>query len=745
MVLSPPTALWVVPVSDPAGVARHVLDVARNGIPGWRLVFLAPPGDLPGRLREMGAFVVEAPFGPDHGLRASITSLRDVVRRERPAVVHSHLSYADIVAALAVGRGPRLVTTEHGIARDDVVYHRSTTKARVMALAHTARLRRFDAAIAVSRATADAMDAKWHPRREVVVIPNGVDLVSRLVPLAPQLAVGGGLRILSLARLAPEKRLALLVDGFAELHRAHPEARLTLAGTGPDELSLRQQVERLGLTKVVTLPGFVDPEEAMAEHDVLAMLSVWENCSYALLDAAASRHGCRGERRRRQPRDPAGPARWSAPDDPNEVASALAAPGPRPGRPARALRLAERGRHVRTDRGDVRRPRDIAMSRIDSPWTLPDQTIDRADEADREIRITDFALMAALPLRSVEVAGYPINEFAMAALVGLCLIRRARGGARLPDLVVILLGALLALLVVSGMANQLDWTRRVGHVAILAGLIWAGGTGRLSLRSVGGGTGDGVDRGHRTRRRRDRRRQLPRPPHRIPRRPQRRRLLHRRAGDPGDLLLRRPLEGAAGRGRADRRRPGAQLLPHRAAGGCLRRWSGCCSDGASARSAAPRWRQVWCGSSTTSPTSLTTFGPFSNRSGSDALRDRIIAQERVAARRRTVVRPRSRHCQGQHPRPRVLLPQQLSRHPPGRRLAGPAPRARTAGLRLPAAHRPGRARRPDRRRRAGGHHRRRRSWRSPSARCCSTPRWPSPWRSPSVRRSIRRRTDSPDG
>jgi glycosyltransferase involved in cell wall biosynthesis len=25
----------------------------------------------------------------------------------------------------------------------------------------------------------------------------------------------------------------------------------------------------------------------MAEHDVLSMLSVWENCSYALLDAAA--------------------------------------------------------------------------------------------------------------------------------------------------------------------------------------------------------------------------------------------------------------------------------------------------------------------------------------------------------------------------------------------------------------------------------------------------------------------------
>jgi glycosyltransferase involved in cell wall biosynthesis len=278
---APPTALWVVPVSDLAGVARHVLDVARTGLPGWRLSFLAPPGALPRRLRELGATVTEAPFGPDHGLRASVATLRDVVRRERPAVVHTHLSYADIVAALAVGRGPRLVTTEHGIARDDVVYHRSSRKAHAMALVHTARLRRFDVAIAVSHATAAAMQEKWHPRVPVTVIHNGVDPVDRLTARPAT-----GLRVLSLARLAPEKRLPALVDGFAELLVAHPTARLTLAGTGPEEAALRAQVERLGLRDAVTMPGFVDPEAAMAEHDVLAMLSVWENCSSALLDAA---------------------------------------------------------------------------------------------------------------------------------------------------------------------------------------------------------------------------------------------------------------------------------------------------------------------------------------------------------------------------------------------------------------------------------------------------------------------------
>jgi glycosyltransferase involved in cell wall biosynthesis len=285
MVLSrptaPPTALWVVPVSDLAGVARHVLDVARAGIPGWRLAVLAPSGPLADRLRELGADVHEGPFGPGHGLRASVTTLRGVVLRVRPAVVHSHLAYADIVVALAAGRGPRLVTTEHGIARDDAVYHRSSGRTRAMAAVHTARLRRFDAVIAVSRATADAMVEKWHPRMPVTVIPNGVE------PLAPRPPRAPGLQVLSLARLAPEKRLPALLDAFAVLRRDHPGARLTLAGTGPEEPALRAQVHRLGLGDAVSLPGFVDPEPAMAEHDVLAMLSVWENCSYALLDAAA--------------------------------------------------------------------------------------------------------------------------------------------------------------------------------------------------------------------------------------------------------------------------------------------------------------------------------------------------------------------------------------------------------------------------------------------------------------------------
>ena len=75
-----PLTLWVVPVADLGGVARHVLDVVRVGLPGLRLAVLCPEGALAARLRELGAAVFTGHFGPDAGLAASVRTLRRTVR-----------------------------------------------------------------------------------------------------------------------------------------------------------------------------------------------------------------------------------------------------------------------------------------------------------------------------------------------------------------------------------------------------------------------------------------------------------------------------------------------------------------------------------------------------------------------------------------------------------------------------------------------------------------------------------------
>lgn len=295
------TALWVVPVPDFGGVARHVLDVAQTGIPGYRLVVCAPEGKLTERLRELNIPVHAVPFGPSRGFRTSFASLVHVIEREKPAIVHSHLAYADVIAAAVVNSlkmrrlanrsltVPTLITTEHGIAGDDAVYHGTSRRSKLMEQVHRVRLWGTNAAIAVSRSTAEQMRRKWGARR-VSIIYNGVDaprlraaVHKHRVPTEPDAP-----RILSLSRLSPEKGIDVLIEAFAQLRTVYPKAHLEIAGEGDLADTLTQQVRELHISDAVTFSGFVDPLEAMGRSDMVVQLSIWENCSYTLLDAKAA-------------------------------------------------------------------------------------------------------------------------------------------------------------------------------------------------------------------------------------------------------------------------------------------------------------------------------------------------------------------------------------------------------------------------------------------------------------------------
>ncbi|MBS1848929.1 MAG: glycosyltransferase family 4 protein [Actinobacteria bacterium] len=287
------TVLWAIPVSDLAGVARHVLDVVGVGIPGWRMVILCPPGPLADALGSLDVEIVVRPFGPEAGTYRSLRVLRDEIRRHRPDVVHSHLSHADLIAAMAVvGTPTAWITTEHGVAADDALYNANALRARAMVLAHHTRMRRLDGQIAVSRSTLATLRAKWSPSPTIrsVVIPNGIDPVDDETGARSVERHAPGLRMGSICRLAPEKGLDTLIDAAAAVIGSHPDAHLTVAGTGPLAGDLAGRAATLGIADSVSFPGYVDATELLADLDVVVQLSAWENCSYALLDAL--RAGC---------------------------------------------------------------------------------------------------------------------------------------------------------------------------------------------------------------------------------------------------------------------------------------------------------------------------------------------------------------------------------------------------------------------------------------------------------------------
>lgn len=282
-------ALWIVGAGDLGGVARHVLDVASTGIPGWRLGFLVPSGPLAARLSALGMELVDpsGSFAKDRGAARSIASVHRSLRSFRPHLVHSHLSWADMVTSLATaGTGVARVSTEHGISDVPNLYNPRPEIAELKRRLHHWRLNRTDGVISVSMATQRSITRQWGPlgRSCQAVVHNGVDPPPATPPRQ-------GLRIGILSRIAPEKRVGLAIAAFAVLHARRPDARLVIGGTGDLELECRKLVSTEGLTSEVRFLGHAGLPGFWNLVDIVVQVSSWENCSYTLLDAISHGRG----------------------------------------------------------------------------------------------------------------------------------------------------------------------------------------------------------------------------------------------------------------------------------------------------------------------------------------------------------------------------------------------------------------------------------------------------------------------
>jgi len=132
-----------------------------------------------------------------------------------------------------------------------------------------------------------------------VVVPNPVATLTvdhklraeALLSRYPELA--GRRVVLFLSRVDPIKGLDLLLDGFAKIRAARPDAVLLVAGNGDEGFAarLREQVQRLGVQRDVIWTGFLDGEEkraAFATADVFVLPSYSENFGVAVVEAMAS-------------------------------------------------------------------------------------------------------------------------------------------------------------------------------------------------------------------------------------------------------------------------------------------------------------------------------------------------------------------------------------------------------------------------------------------------------------------------
>lgn len=228
-------------------------------------------------------------------ISTSLPALNRVLRNLRSDVLISAqtpLNALALISSRMVGKPPRVMVTEHN--------HLTTASQNTARLGD--RLRplmvswlypRAEWIVSVSEGVADDLARAGRiPRDRIRVIYNSLDLDDIQRKAAepvdhPWFAQKDIPVILAVGRMYKQKDYPVLLDAFAKL-RARREAHLLILGEGEERPALQEQVQRLGLTRDVEMPGFTpNPFAYMARASLHALSSEWEGFAIVLTEALA--------------------------------------------------------------------------------------------------------------------------------------------------------------------------------------------------------------------------------------------------------------------------------------------------------------------------------------------------------------------------------------------------------------------------------------------------------------------------
>jgi glycosyltransferase involved in cell wall biosynthesis len=244
--------------------------------PGLRQTVVTGRGsELAARLRQESIPVVETAWSAGIDPRALFNVWR---LANATTILHAHDAHALVLAGIAAAvTGARLVVTRR------VDFH----------LRRPGFWGRADRVIAISNAVRDVLRSDGLASTRIEVVHSGIDLqevrsappalIRAQLGLAPNLPL-----VVNVAALVPHKDHLTLLAAAALLHRRLPDLHWVIAGEGPLETQLRNQVHEMGLADRIHFLGQVsNARGVIAEGDLFVLTSREEGLGTSVLDAMA--------------------------------------------------------------------------------------------------------------------------------------------------------------------------------------------------------------------------------------------------------------------------------------------------------------------------------------------------------------------------------------------------------------------------------------------------------------------------
>jgi glycosyltransferase involved in cell wall biosynthesis len=211
----------------------------------------------------------------------------------RPAIVHLNTAMnrkafwrdaAYVLVAKLLRR--RVVHQIHGGLLPDAFCGNRLTRSIVRWL-----LRLPDAVVVLAEVEVEAY-RRFVPAARVELIPNAIETNGVIGDHRAGAATNGFLNLVYLGRLAENKGILDIVSAIKGLTEREIKTRLSIAGSGPDEVRLRQKVELLGLSDQVTFHGplFGEEKNRLWQGADIFVFPTYhtEGLPYALLESMAA-------------------------------------------------------------------------------------------------------------------------------------------------------------------------------------------------------------------------------------------------------------------------------------------------------------------------------------------------------------------------------------------------------------------------------------------------------------------------
>lgn len=272
------------------GAETQLVRVAREfALRGSRIevICLGSPGVLSRGLEEAGISVFYLGLDPKRPNPLALWHLVARLRASKPRVLVCFMFHANVAGRIAgrLAGIPAIVTSirnEYFGGRLREALERWTEP-----LGHVVTTN--------SAMVAESLRRRRIVRGELEVVPNCLapleaPSAERTAQLREDLgATADDFLWLAVGSLEPQKDVSGLLEAFASLLQARPEARLAIAGEGSLAGALERQIERRGIAGRVRLLGLrSDVPALLAAADAYVLSSAWESSPNSLLEAAMS-------------------------------------------------------------------------------------------------------------------------------------------------------------------------------------------------------------------------------------------------------------------------------------------------------------------------------------------------------------------------------------------------------------------------------------------------------------------------